>query len=119
MGVRVDVLRSSRYEDWTNGGVSAHHDRLTVVNVTGPFEPNYDAPAVALVDGPRGSKHLAPVIFDGTHWQEVRPQGHVGPMHGGNYATGDSRLSDALGFYGAVAIHDRFETVAEYEALSR
>jgi hypothetical protein len=46
----------------------------------------------------------------------------VGPMFGGNYADGDSRMDEAVReltgakFYGAVPIFDRYETTAEYEA---
>jgi hypothetical protein len=47
-------------------------------------------------------------------------------MFGGNYAeTSDGRFTEALReltgakFYGAVPIFDRYETPAEYEALSR
>lgn len=45
-------------------------------------------------------------------------------MAGGNYATGDSSFSAAIGkilghnFYGAVSIHDRFETDEEARLLS-
>jgi hypothetical protein len=50
----------------------------------------------------------------------------VGPMFGGNYAeTCDSRFQEALRkvtgarFYGAVPIHDRWDTPEDHEALSR
>ena len=46
-------------------------------------------------------------------------------MMGGNYAaTSDSRFGEAVrkrigpNFYGAVPIHDRFETPEQYRALS-
>lgn len=48
--------------------------------------------------------------FDGSTWTPV-----PGTPAGGNYATGDSRLTDLVSqltghhFYGAVAIHDRLD----------
>ncbi len=55
----------------------------------------------------------------------VGRQGDVGPMVGGNYAVGDRAFNEAverlLGtkFYGAVAIHDRFESQELNAMLSR
>jgi hypothetical protein len=50
----------------------------------------------------------------------------IGPMMGGYYgATSDSRFSaeaerlSGQRFYGAMALHDRWETQAQYDALSR
>lgn len=60
-------------------------------------------------------------------WVESKCNGErrVGPMMGGCYvSTSDSRFSraveDLLGhrFYGAVPLHDRFETADEYRVLS-
>jgi hypothetical protein len=40
-------------------------------------------------------------------------------MMGGTYAaTSDSRWSEAVGIYGAVPIHDRRETVEQYNSYS-
>ena len=120
MGLIVEVMRAADGYDATNGGLSGRHRQLTVVNVTGPFEPMGDRPAFALLDGAGGSRRLVPVLYDGRNWQVVQPEGMVGPMMGGNFAhTSDSRFREAVGFYGAVAVHDRYETVAQYEALSR
>ena len=46
-------------------------------------------------------------------------QGSTGhPMMGGNYiATSDSRFSEATGIYGAVPLHDRYETLEQYRSL--
>lgn len=43
----------------------------------------------------------------------LKPAGSVGPMHGGNYAVVDYKLSSL-----PLPIHDRFETPEEYNALS-
>jgi len=115
--------------DCTNGGASApgHGDRLALYrNPTfallheamlrsGSTPPT--APSVTVERNAFGSPIIVPVRGneDGKS---------IGPMMGGNYATGDSRLSEEIErvtgqrFYGAVAIHDRYETPAEYRALS-
>jgi hypothetical protein len=78
-----------------------------------------------------GSLKLVPAVRVGGEW----PRTYVakgsddlcGPMFGGNYAdTSDSRFGEAMErtvkgtrFFGAVPIHDRYETWAQYESLSR
>jgi hypothetical protein len=119
MGMTVSVFRWG-LGDCTNGGVSAVAGSLCVVNVPGPFNPSPALPAVELVEGPGGRGHviLRPV--------EAKNPGMVGPMSGGNFGySSDSRFSEAIQkltgsrHYGAVSIHDRYETPDEYEALSR
>lgn len=113
MGLYVDVFTNGR-GDCTNGGVSSRFRELCVVNVDGPFDPKPDAPAVALVDGPSGTKRVVVVMDcaepgEEREWQQVTPGGSR-PMFGGNYAaSSDGRWTREVGFYGAVAIHDRFE----------
>lgn len=106
MGLIVNVLRANR-ADCTNGGISSKFDTLCVVNMDGPFEPSDRAAAVILTNGPYGTKRLRPAILSNGKWVE-----DIGKMYanGGNFAyTSDSRFSEAVGFYGAVAIHDRTE----------
>jgi hypothetical protein len=119
MGMTVSVFRWD-LGDCTNNGVSAVAGSLCVVNVPGPFNPSPALPAVELVEGPGGRGHaiIRPV--------EAKKPGMVGAMFGGNFGySSDSRFSEAVQkltgsrHYGAVAIHDRYETPAEYEALSR
>lgn len=107
MGLLVDVYRNG--DDTTLDGLSSTHDTICVVNADGPFEPSKEFPAFELVVNYGDSVALKPVMD--------RPEGTLGPMAGGNFgATHDSRFSQAiekitgLGFYGAVAIHDRFES---------
>ena len=119
MGLTVSVYRAGR-GDFTNGGISAKHDDLTVVNVVGPFAPTPSRPPVLLVDGARGTKRVVPAYqdSDGAWWMVAETE-LVGPMMGGNYASSsDSRWTSAVGFYGAVAIHDRYETPEQYRSLS-
>ena len=111
-GLIVSVLRNG-LGDFTRGGPSAHYQKLTVVNVDGPFGPTDDRPAVMLLQGPGRDPNpiLVPAIKDTSgNW-------HRAPgwwMAGGNYATGDSRFSEALGRLGATRsmapkVHDRIE----------
>jgi hypothetical protein len=58
-------------------------------------------------------------------WAALSDPGSVGPMMGGCYVgASDGRFSEAVEeivgarFYGAVPLHDRFETTTEYAAFS-
>lgn len=109
-GIRANIYKHCD-RDFSNKGISYYCDHVTIV---GPDIPEVDeatdqAPAVAI--GHRaGAIYLAPLS---------RPEGVVGPMMGGCYVgSSDSRVRAAFGLYGAVALHDRFETQAQYDALS-
>jgi hypothetical protein len=132
MGLRVSVYRNAErglQGDFTNGGISGKYGSLTLVNVSGPSEPTDDAPAAMLVHGNLGTAIIVPAIWsEGTReWQEQPSQTAEGParMFGGNYAgTSDSRFHEAVRrligqSHVAVAIHDRSDTWADYEMLSR
>lgn len=97
-------------QDCTNGGWSARHNRVCVVNAEGPFEPSDDCPAVMLVK----HRSLAAVHAVSVADKETG----VWTMMGGNYlSTSDSRFGEAIEkllgpahrFHGPVAIHDRVE----------
>ena len=69
-----------------------------------------DALAAELSRNPFGNPILVP----------VDQPGGAGPMMGGTYAaTSDSRFGKATGVYGAIPIHDRFESWELYERMSR
>lgn len=118
--IDVSVLRSP-YGDCTNGGVSSEADTLTLIcgDVPPCFVPDPDAfryPVIKIEANTQGTVRAIPV--------GPAPAGHVGPMMGGNYvATSDSRFRDeverVLGarFYGAVALHDRYESQALYDSM--
>lgn len=109
MGIIASIYRSD-YDSAMNAfyGKSS----ITIINIDGPFEPTDERPAAILVDGPRGTKHIKPAD-DYSDKDGVQ-------MAGGTFAnTSDSRFSEAVGFYGAVSIHDRRETWAEYDRMSR
>lgn len=98
MGLRVSIYRSD-YDSALN--VFSGLKNVTVVNVDGPFDPMPDAPAARLSTNALGDPIIVPID---------KPDGAIGPMMGGTFAhTSDSRFSAATKFYGAVAIHDRYE----------
>lgn len=138
MGLHISVYRDADGHDSTNGGISSCVKNLTVVNADGPFEPTADAPAVILESHARGIVRLVPAVQVDGQWVGFRPSdksqaeflpqyGAVGPMFGGNYgATSDSRFREKIteltgsgNFYGAVAIHDRYESASLNAYLSR
>lgn len=119
MGQIVSVYTNG--SDNTNGGISARHRQLTVVNVEGPFLPVEHRPAALLVPNALGTLIVVPAqrasIDD--DWVPLQRPDMVGPMMGGNYAaSSDARWVKAIKFYGAVPIHDRFETPELYASMS-
>lgn len=107
MGLLVFVYRN-KLGDSTNGGLSAKHDVLTVVNVDGPFDPCDRNPAVMIVENRYGKK-LVPCTFD----EQTKTWTPQGGMMGGNFAgTSDSRWHSAVsdgGMRELLPIFDRFE----------
>src|SRR6185312_3790952 len=104
MGLLIYVYRKP-LGDCTLDVISSRYTRLCVSNIEGSFVPSSDYPEVILHSHVRGCLRLVPPDYK-TRWYTT----------GGNYgATSDSRFSEAceklLGheFYGAVAIHDRYE----------
>lgn len=111
MGLLVSVYRNAEIGDCTNGGLSAKHDALCVVNMEGPFEPSEKYPAFELVPSAVSGYHLEPVD---------KPEGMCGPMCGGNLAsTSDSRFRAGGNRLDALRIHDRFESWEDHAMLSR
>ncbi len=107
MGLVANIYRSD-YDSDLNAFYGK--DKVTIVNVDGPAEPTEDAPAAVLSKNAFGNPILTPE-------PPLRPN-TAGPMFGGTYAaSSDSRFKP--GFYGAVPIHDRYETWEQYDAMSR
>lgn len=121
MGLIANIYRSGRFnpagsflpDDCTLNGWSSRHERVTVVNAAGPFEPTADNPAVLLVQHRTMKNHLFAVSLE--HFNSG-----VWTMMGGNFLhSSDSRFGEAVcnilgvrnhGVYsGAIAIHDRVE----------
>lgn len=139
-GLRLTVYRAAHAVDTTNGGITATADHVTVVGIKRngqlrrlparaqvfPAEPGH-APAVVLVESALPAMygpHLEPLVW---------PYDRVGPMAGGNFAaSSDSRWADLGKEFASeaqkraglmprldvVAVHDRFETQSQYDALS-
>lgn len=115
----ITVYIPVKYSDCTNGGISSRYAELLCVCPDGWKEIDENDPPENLVHVVcrsicgRNTYHVEPV---------ARPdEGNYGWMAGGNYAaTCDSRFSTLIGnMYCAVSIHDRQETPAEYDMLSR
>lgn len=118
MGLVADIYTSKATSyDCTKGGISSKAKDVCIVNAEGPFEPTDDRPAVILRKGAfPGIVVAVPAVKVGNNvWREMKKNGST-PMAGGNFiSTSDSRFGEAVEritenvFYGAVALHDRFE----------
>lgn len=118
-GLRAAIL-TGPYGDCSNGGISSRWKHVTVVGDDIPerHKVRTQAPAVRLTETAQG--YLVAVPVD-------QPRDTVGPMASGAYivvqyaSDGASDWRDLLGvtFSAAIPLHDRFETAAQYEALSR
>lgn len=118
MGLTLHIYKSG-LGDCSNGGISGRCDEVVCVNIAGPSEPDVNRPPVLLVAGAYpGIARCVPFEDDS------RPLHGVGPMMGGCYvATSDSRFTEKVEeivggrFYGAVALHDRYETTEQYASF--
>jgi hypothetical protein len=109
-GLIADVLKA-KGRSYSNKGVTTFVDEITVVGIPGAeiFEADEARrPAFVLEQHVPGCVRLVPLA----PW----PTDKAGPMFGGCFgSTSDGRFGDAIEkllghrFYGAVAIHDRFE----------
>jgi hypothetical protein len=122
MGLTVNIYRAEFYDGRTGLNAFRNVEALTLVNVEGPFEPSAEAPAALLLKGHDPSGETVRIVpaerkdaepGESGYWREAPGR----PMAGGTYAaTSDSRFSDAVKrltgnvFYGAVSVHDRYET---------
>lgn len=109
MGLILNVYRVETDPDTSAGGLTSFYSRFCLVNASGPFDPSEDLPPVYMDSHVPGCLRIIPVNL-------ATGEKITGGMFGGCYGeTSDSRFShlaeDILGkrFYGAVAIHDRFE----------
>lgn len=113
----MSVYYNKKYRDCANGGWTEENDELYVACEEGIFDVDENDPALfVLHKTSKDSVCLVPMSGgDG-----------AGPMAGGSFAyTSDSRVSrmvqKILGyrFYGAISVHDRYETWEQYYALTR
>ena len=114
--LRISVYKNPSYKGCSNGGITERYDELLLVCDEGYIDIDENNPPenlVVFVDRTMGGvkcgyiKPYAPC-----------PKGCVGWMAGGSFAEScDSRFSSLVGFYGAVAVHDRTETQEQYDAM--
>ena len=125
----LHVYTNPMFEACSNDGITKNANRLTVVNVGGGTVDHFtyvdraDAPPVLLKER-CGNPILVPAeLNDDNEWVEI--DDGAGPMAGGAFAAScDSRFREAVenlighGWYGAVAVHDRYESWEQYRRLS-
>jgi hypothetical protein len=118
MGLIADIYKH-KGESYSNGGISAEVDDVTIVNVDGPFDPTPERPGVMLLKF-RGRMVAVPVNSEGHAAPEPDDERTVGPMFGGcQLYSSDSRFRAAAGEQETIPLFDRAETPAQHEALSR
>lgn len=118
--MRVNILKPNY--DASNGGLSAQYDDAIVISVDGKltnahsFGPN----AVRVVRWGNGWIAVPDICI--IHGEVGHPDDLIGPMSGGAYiaVTGspDDAWRERIPYGFAVALHDRYETAAEYAVLS-
>ena len=114
--LRLDIYKNPLFEKCSNGGISERFDEVFLICPDGPHKIEDDDPRLVRLEGDKFSGlHLVPL--NGVDDSKKT----VGPMMGGAYATtSDHRLQEMcitrLGhsFYGAIALHDRWETPEQY-----
>ena len=112
-GLLCSIFEDKDGHNCSNNGISARCKQVIVVGPGIPeiFEASEDCPAVKLVRRNLFGKeyvHAEPVD---------QPEGLVGPMAGGAFIYScDSRFRK-LNEY-PISLHDRFETQAQYNALT-
>ena len=120
--LHLSIYKNPLYAKCSNGGITETHDALFVACETGPFFIDDGDPL--LFDLTVSKSHTS--LFLVPRNPQHAPDAIIGPMPGGAYAASlDSRWAalcrSLIGhpYVGAVPIHDRFETQAQYDALSR
>ena len=118
----VSVLCDKDLGDCTNHGVTSRHNKMTLF-----MECTKDE-AIKYCQEKGIDLDSALYLNMRKLWGEdhpfaepmVRPNDKIGPMFGGNFVyTSDSRQYKFGGIYHLpIPVHDRFETQAEYNALS-
>ena len=138
MKVHNNVLRTSSYGDSSNGALSYKNDRIIIIGENDTCDPSDEEFSKHYPDRPvyrlgrvefqgRVTVHLRLVREWERKFRDMRFPGKqvCGPMFGGNYATiYGTALTRAVEemtghpFFGALPIHDRYETAEDYATLS-
>lgn len=112
-GLSVDVLKTVGYPDCSGGGVTSkfsHFVLLTDNPRAQVFKVTEDSPALRLVKRTIGGEPYVHAEPDGP-----APKGCVGPMAGGAFVYScDSRFREITGVSYPISVHDRYETVEDY-----
>jgi len=125
MALPVSVYRNTHEDkgwgnwsnDCTNGGISAKENNLLVIHPEG-FVPitEDNLHQVVIIQNRLCGKSLVPVVRNPIHTNGQRKS--VGPCFGGNFAYScDSRFHELSQY--PLPIHDRWDTEADFESLSR
>lgn len=116
-GLSVQVYKSP-LGDSTAGGISANKDSLILTSIedTNGIEISINAP---FEGDETNTVKIVPGHLPG-YWRAIpvnsKKSGMIGPMFGGNFIyCSDSRFP----LKAPVPIHDRYETVAQYNGLSQ
>lgn len=113
--IPVEVYRSSDVGDCTNGGISAAQNRLYLLHEQGFSNAPADDPRILRLVRRSFPWSDQPLL----HVEPVNPgpiTGKLGPMFGGNFVYScDSRFPAKY----PLPLHDRYETQALYDQLSR
>lgn len=103
-----------KISDCTNGGVTSKHERVILVPEGAEVPKDAKMPVLKVVRRTFGGKpylHAEPI--------EAVGAGRTGYMAGGNFVYScDSRYRQWVCEY-PIAVHDRTETWAQYDALSK
>lgn len=112
----ISVYRDADGKDCTNGGITSRFRDLLLICEEGFVEVDENNPPENLVK-------IVTRYFGGNEYKHIEPyakveSGNVGWMSGGNIAYScDSRFSRMSQY--PLSVHDRQETQAQYDALSR
>lgn len=123
-GLTVSIFKSDM-GDCSNGGISGKFTEAMVVGVErGNWDPSTELPElprVMLKQGAYPGIAVAVPVQETPDGQWVPDGEGIGPMMGGCYIScSDSRFVEAVEkitgarFYGAVPLHDRWETPEQY-----
>ena len=110
----IEVYRSNRFTDCTNGGITSRYDRLLLVCDEGFIEVDENNPPENLVV-------MKTRRFGFGEYKHIEPYAKtdrecVGWMAGGNLAyTCDSRFSKMSQY--PLSVHDRQETQEQYNSM--
>jgi len=115
-GIRVDIYKSQG-KDYSNGGISEKHDTVTLLIPDGGYvDHSQGGPCVVVTESRYGYKSARVCNWDGV---PIKRPGQIGPMFGGTFIySSDSRFREHCGSQ-PIALHDRWETQAQYDILSR